>query len=207
MAVLLEFANVVLRKDVIEQHMPGGVDAVARLGLPNISEDEHLVRVGYMATSEAESLLDRLVAAGLPQALLDVGAVVVQSSDMPPGWLEMGMVDDQAACWLAGESPGRLAPFTHSVLLQLSHASPAAVCSGLRQAGFELASDGRADPDTFTLDRGDAHARVAVISRDGDGVLVLIERELARRAQHAIDSQLIDSLAATLVSLGATPVI
>ncbi len=46
MAILLEFINVIIRKNSAEKIVPGGLDGFAHLDLPNLTEDEHLMRVG-----------------------------------------------------------------------------------------------------------------------------------------------------------------
>lgn len=50
MAVLLEFASVIVRKAAIVRREPGGLEAFARRGFPNCLEDAHLVRIGFMGT-------------------------------------------------------------------------------------------------------------------------------------------------------------
>ena len=46
LALAIEFVNVIVRKSAVERCFPGGLDGFARQDLANLTEDEHLVRVG-----------------------------------------------------------------------------------------------------------------------------------------------------------------
>lgn len=79
MAVAIEFVNVIVRKSAVESCFPGGLDGFARQDLCNLTEDEHLLRVGFMSGSEASDFVSELEAAGLryvgPVAESDIAVV------------------------------------------------------------------------------------------------------------------------------------
>jgi hypothetical protein len=117
MAIALEFVNVILRKPVLEQQYPGGVEALIQLQIPNFVEDEHLVRIGYMSTREADDLMYALSTAGLSLA---VCAAMITSTSETPDWLMVGEVDHQFACWLANEPAGKVVHYNAGFMLRCS---------------------------------------------------------------------------------------
>src|ERR1044072_734135 len=114
MAIALEFVSVVIKKSSLEKQYPGGVNALVRLDLPNFTEDENLVRVGFMSTQEAYNLTDALLDRSVDLAQ---GPAVIYSGSDTPEWLATGIIDSRSACWLAGESPGDVVEFVPGFLL------------------------------------------------------------------------------------------
>src|SRR5690242_14912761 len=98
MAVGIEFANVILRKSAMEEHVPGGVDTIAQLSLPNFAEDEHLVRIGFMSTAEAIALMQQIEDLAATPIVPGKAVAIVQWEDLPyPAWLTVGVVDNDTA--------------------------------------------------------------------------------------------------------------
>lgn len=206
MAVLLEFANVLFRKSALEFHVRGGVDALSRLRLPNLAEDDYLVRVGFMSTSEAEALLSDIEVLGMPLAAMQENAVLLQWGILPyPAWLSVGVVDDRAACWLAGTPPGPLVLSEHTRTL---------LCPDLTEAGVldamsAIANVSRAGPDSngahalVTCTRGEAMVELRTLMTASRKLLVVLDRVLARRLQRVLDVALLDDLAERLRAMGA----
>src|SRR5262249_28396254 len=66
MAIELECANVIVRIRALEARYPGGLTAY-RDDCPNNSylQDDHLTRVGFMSTAEAEQYLGQVALRGL----------------------------------------------------------------------------------------------------------------------------------------------
>ena len=94
MGVLVEGISVIVRRDAIEQKIPGGLSAfLATVPSGSYCMDDDLVRVAFMASDDADAYLRRLRAEGLTAGLSDGVpdmAVVNQQSgptlDAP--WLE-----------------------------------------------------------------------------------------------------------------------
>jgi hypothetical protein len=74
--------------------------------LPNFTEDEHLVRVGFMSAAEANDLVGTLDAAGVRE---DEVAIVLSHDPRVPAWLEVGLIENTACCWLRDAPAGRVA--------------------------------------------------------------------------------------------------
>ncbi|NOU29755.1 MAG: hypothetical protein HOO96_17760 [Polyangiaceae bacterium] len=207
MAVVLEFANVVVRKAQLEAHVAGGVDLVLASQPPNFSEDEHLVRVGFMSTAEAVALVDYLVRAGLPQTAVPETVAIVQLADQPyPTWLEVGPVDEHAAAWLAGSTPGKVALFRSAAVLVLpagasSEVHPVLEASGatVREAHVSAGADAE-----LLVERGEARLAARILLRPDGSALVLLDRPLARAAHAAASAALLEDACAALVASGAT---
>ncbi len=106
MAIEIEFVNVIVRKSAIERCFPGGLDAFVRQDIPNYLEDEHILRVGFMSTREAEELAEKLVSTGVKFDSTRDSEIAIVLTDSVPVWLECGNVDGRYACWLAGTRAG-----------------------------------------------------------------------------------------------------
>lgn len=113
MAVLAEAISVIIRKQAIEQRLPGGMDAFMRT-MPNrtFCEDTHLCRLGFLSPAETAVFTERLQMLGLCFLGEDGEAqdfAVVDQQHGPTtacAWLTFGRVrcDEQgnevSACWL-----------------------------------------------------------------------------------------------------------
>ena len=104
MAVLAEMYSVILRNSRIEAHYPGGLDGY-RSACPNSTfcSDGEVCRIGFMALTDAEALLDSLEAVGLGKdsgdlALLDESQGLLQPCD----WLALGRIEGMPAAALIG---------------------------------------------------------------------------------------------------------
>jgi hypothetical protein len=112
MAVPIEFCTVVLKKAQLIALFPGGLEAFFSFSnTPTYIEDDHLVRVAFMATYEAERFLEN-VANCLPgKTSPELTCAVLGSaadSSLVPSWLSVGTIDDTPCAWLAGSPPGRV---------------------------------------------------------------------------------------------------
>lgn len=113
MAIPIEFCSVILRKDLLSSDFPGGVDAFFDISASgSYLEDEYLVRVSFMTTKDAWTLVDQVAArTGAPTPTEELAAVVdgsTGSADMP-SWLESGTLSGQKCVWLATTAPGSIA--------------------------------------------------------------------------------------------------
>ena len=114
MAIELECVSVIVRIRAIEERYPGGLTAY-RDDCPNNSylQDDHLTRVGFMSTAEADQYLGEVAAEGL-RVTNDPStsdALMVCNSREPIArcdWLVIGEHDGVTACWLNGSPPGQL---------------------------------------------------------------------------------------------------
>ncbi|WP_437720123.1 hypothetical protein [Sorangium sp. So ce861] len=205
MAVAIEFANVILRKSALERHVPGGIDALAQRPLPNLVEDEHLVRVGFMSTSDGEALISEVAALASPSFGPEGDVALVQWNVLPyPAWLTVGVVDDSAACWLAGTPPGPVAHPDHSTILLCSGITETQVLEALRAA----ADVSRAEPDAsgdvrLTCGRDGALVDVRLL-KGADRVMVMLDRRLSRRGHRVADLALLNALAEALRTRGGS---
>lgn len=205
MAVILEFANVVLRKTHISTLLPGGIDALFTLDLPNIAEDANLFRVGFMSTFDADQLILRIVDAGFPSAELEEAIALVQwISPTHPSWLQLGVVDDKTACWLVDTQPGTLAQQTSYAVLRCSPQSGPAVLESLSDinAEFVLSPESSADVQG-AVTRGTASVDLLCIEPADASTVIIITRQLTRRATVEADTALFEELLECLEELGA----
>src|SRR5262249_30380298 len=127
LALYIECFNVIVRKPAVERDFPGGLDGFARQHLPNLAEDNHLLRVGFMSGSEASECISELEVAGL-DAGSDIAVVVEVDRPLPP-WLRAGRIDGHRACWASGHPPGELIWPEPGFLLRC----PQAVCESLAE--------------------------------------------------------------------------
>ena len=100
----IEFVSLVALKTSIENNYPGGLDAFALDSGGPYLEDEHLAKVGFMATAPACELADQL------ERLNCVFAIVDRTS-LLPDWLVVGAYDDCGAVWKKGADRGKLIRF------------------------------------------------------------------------------------------------
>lgn len=214
LAVAIEFVNVIIRKSALERRFPGGVDAFARQPLINLTEDDHLLRIGFMATDEAASFVSDLQKAGLqylgPKAASDL-AIVIEEDDLVPPWLCVGRVDGYRACWASDYLPGKLAWPEPGFLVRCPRSVYQAFPDLVRQCGAELRAVAVTEPGWSVDDsklccvRGEAELTIYVIGdRRGDGpVGLLARRDLSRRRQFDLDVALNRDLASVLLKAGA----
>ena len=217
MALVTEFVNVIVRKSAVETRFPGGLDAFARQDLPNLAEDDHLLRVGFMSTRDALSFVSRLKIAGLrpTDAGPDSDVAVLSGDDHPvPPWLSVGRVGGRAACWASGFPPGEPAAPEPGFLLRCPRAVYDSLHELVRRCGADLLQPA-ADADPAPSDaepgpalrcvRGDAEAIIYVIAppEAGSPVALWGSRHIARRAESRADAALIRDLASVLTDAGA----
>lgn len=211
MAVALESVNVIARKAAVERAFPGGTDGFARQDLPNLTEDDHLVRVGFMSGGEASRFVSALEAAGLRYAGAEPGgdiAVVWDGGDLPP-WLAAGAVGGRWGCWASDHPAGELARPEPGFLLRCPRPVFHALPDLVGRCGAELvpAADG-AEPGLLArllCVRGEAEIPIEAVGEvDGDSPAGLAGwRRFTRRTHLAADVALIRDLVATLQLAGA----
>lgn len=109
MAVEIEFVSVIVLKSWISANYPGGLDAYAGDSPTQYLEDEHITRVGFMSTREAEDFYDSL---GVDPSN---GAILYRGDDVPE-WLACGLHQGRGAAWKATEPPGDLVGFESLML-------------------------------------------------------------------------------------------
>ncbi len=200
MAVEIEFASVVGRKEALERSYLGGVDGFVRRPLANFGEDEHIVRAGFMSTNEACELLDELEALGVSH-----GDAALVQGDEGPSWLVISAMDGRRCCWLRDRAPGalvRASDDTFTVLLPFDVG--ATVEEIVRSCGATLQTTN--ERYTFRCVRGDADIRLEIFeNRPSQAHVVVGLRELSRRRHVTNDQALLVEVSSTLVSAGARP--
>ncbi len=212
MAVAIEFVNVIIRKAAVERSFPGGLDGFACQDLPNLTEDEHLLRVGFMSGSEAFRFTSKLEAAGLCHinsgAASDI-AVIWGGSDVPP-WLSIGYVNGYSACWASDHPVGELAWPENGFALRCPRAVYHALPGIVRQCGAQI-NDTTSLPERGCLAnlhcvRGAAEMWIHVAGGPNDDSPVGLwgQRQLVRRHQFRDDVALIHDLETALTQAGAT---
>jgi hypothetical protein len=214
-AVAIEFVNVIIRKSAVERCFPGGVDGFVRQDLSNLTEDDHLIRVGFMSTAEALDFVSELDAVGLryrgPEAGSDVAVVVGDDSALPP-WLSVGDVGGYRACWASDHPRGELVWAEPGFLLRCPRAVYDSLAEVVRRCGAEVQEvANEVEPGTLAglrCTRGDAEISIDVFGeRGGDSPVGLWGcRQLTRRRQFSADVALIRDLVAVLVEAGAQAV-
>jgi hypothetical protein len=211
LAVAIECYNVVILKSALEKRFPGGVDGFARQDLINLTEDDHLVRVGYMASDEADGFVSELQKAGLRYFGLAADsdlAIVVEEDDTVPPWLCCGRVDGHRACWARDHPPGKLAWPEPGFLLHCPHSVYQAFPDLARRCGAELREVTVAESEwsaILSCVRGEAELTIFVVdSHEAGGLVCLLgRRDLTRRRQFDLDVALNRDLATALLQAGA----
>jgi hypothetical protein len=203
---------VIILKSAVERCFPGGLDGFARQDLANLSEDGHILRVGFMGTGDALSFVSELEEVGLrylgQEADSDIAVVVGSDSACPP-WLSVGQVNGYAACWATGHSAGDLAWPEPGFLLRCPRPVYHSLSEVARRCGGEVAEAATGvepgDLGKLRCLRGDAEIMIDVIGeREGDSPVGLWgRRQLPRRKQFHADVALIRDLVAVLVQEGA----
>src|SRR6185312_3577460 len=114
MAIEFESASVIVPIRALEVRYPGGLTAY-RDGCPNNSylQDDHLTRVGFMSTAEAEQHLGQAAVSGLrvtdDPSTSDALIICSGREPIPPcNWLVIGEHEGVMACWLQDSPPGEL---------------------------------------------------------------------------------------------------
>jgi hypothetical protein len=211
LAVAIEFVNVIVRKSAVELSFPGGLDGFARQDIPNLTEDAHLLRVGFMGGSDAFGFVSELQAAGLRYLEMDAAsdiAVIWSGSAVPP-WLSVGAVNGYSACWASDHPVGELAWSEPGFLLRCPRAVYNSLAQIVGQCGAEaVAAESGTEPGYLArlrCVRGGAEIEVDVVGeRDSDSPVGLWgRRQLARRSQFRADVALIRDLVAALLRAGA----
>jgi hypothetical protein len=210
-AVGIEFVNVIVRKAAVERSFPGGLDGFARQGLPNLTEDAHLLRVGFMSGGEAFEFVSELEAAGLCCTESNPGSdiAVVWDGSPLPRWLAVGAVGGHWACWASDHPPGELALPEPGFLLRCPRRVYQSLPEVVRRCGAEVhQAAGGAEPGALAklrCVREDAEITIdAVGESGGDSPVGLMGwRQIARRAQFPVDVALIRDVVAILRQAGA----
>jgi hypothetical protein len=212
LALPIEFVNVIVRKPAVDRCFPGGVDGFVRQDLANFTEDEYLLRVGFMSTAEASEFVSELEARGLRYLGLEADsdiAVVIGSDSATPPWLSVGSIGGHPACWASSHPAGEIAWPEPGFLLRSPRAVYDSLAEVVRQCGAEV-HDATTEREPGGLAqlccvRGDAEILIDVVGeREGDSPVGLWgRRQLARRQQFHADVVLIRDLVAALVQAGA----
>jgi hypothetical protein len=212
MAVAIEFVNVIVRKSAVERSFPGSLHAFAHQDLSNLTQDNHLLRVGFMSTNDAFGFVSELEAVGLRYLGLEADsdiAVVVGSDSAAPPWLAVGSVNGHMACWASDHSVGDLAWPEPGFLLRCPRPVYDSLSEVVRQCGAEV-QEAAAGEEPGCLAklrcvRGHAEIMIEVVGeREGDSAIGLWgRRQLARRKQFHVDVALIRDLEAVLAQAGA----
>ncbi len=209
LAVAIEFVNVILRKTAIECKFPGGLDGFARQDLANFFEDDYLVRVGFMSTSDALQFVDDLEAAGLRIGNDDESdiAVVMTDTEVRPPWLTMGLFQKRWACWLNHSPPGKLVDFEPGMLFRCPRRLYMSIDEKFQQCGsivHRSESRDEAVIAVLTCERGESLITVQVIGeRLGDSPVVFWgRRDFARRSYREVDIALMCDLVEILIQNG-----
>jgi hypothetical protein len=119
MAVLIEAFSVVIRCDAIEARFVGGMQGLART-IPNNSacRDQHLVRVAFMDSADADAYISVLVERGLvaerDRASVDLAPIMQNKGiTVPAEWLKYREIESNGTrlsiCWRTGTEPGEIA--------------------------------------------------------------------------------------------------
>lgn len=211
MAVAIEFVNVIVRKAAAQLSFPGGLDGFARQAIANLTEDDHLLRVGFMSVSEAFRFVTELRAAGLQYLEQDIAsdiAVVWNGSAVPP-WLSVGTLNGYLACWASQYAAGEVVCPEPGFLLRCPRAVYDALTGVVGLCGAEVHKEpSGVEPGWLghvRCVRGEAEIAIDVVGeRDGVSPLGLWgRREVARRKQVRADVALIRDLVTALKEAGA----
>jgi hypothetical protein len=116
MSVVVQFVSVVVRRAAVERGYPGGISQFER-DVPNrtFCADRHLVRVGFMSSTDADDFIGQLAINGLQSCPNGKGDICVVDHLSGPEtvcpWLRFEAHDDGLGgrCWWAGDEPGELA--------------------------------------------------------------------------------------------------
>jgi hypothetical protein len=213
LAVAIEFVNVIVRKSAVASRFPGGLDGFARQDLSNLTEDEHLLRVGFMSTALAWDFVSELEAVGLrylgPVADSDMAVVGWDNSPAPP-WLSEGDIGGHWACWDSDYPPGEVVWPEPGFWLRCPRAVYDSLAAVVRRCGADFRNVAAgAQPGALAelrCVRGDAEIVIEIVGeREGDSpVGIWGRRQLARRMQFPADVALIRDLVARLVQEGAS---
>jgi hypothetical protein len=209
LAVAIEFVSVIIRKPAVERYFPGGLDGFARQDLANLTEDDHLLRVGFMSTADALAFVSELEAVGLRGSCLADLAVIVGSDSGAPPWLSVGTVNGYAACWDSRHPAGELAWPEPGFLLRCPRSVYDSLSEIMCQCGAEL-HDATTSLESGVLARqrcvrGEAEMILEVFGgpQDGSPVALWGRRQLERRRQFHADVALIHDLVEVLMRAGA----
>lgn len=203
MAVEIEFVNVILRKSAVEAKFPGGLDGFVRQGLANYVEDEHILRVGFMSTSDAYGFVEKLHRAGLRDLDEVAPDLAVISDDEVPAWLTVGKHEGRAACWLSDRPPGKVIGLDRGMMLRCRAFGTIPEIMGLlSRCGAEVREpEPQVDAETVLLEceRGAARCEVEIfMDFDGRPIGVVGQRDISRRSSFEVDVALMRDLTSAL---------
>jgi len=129
MAVLIEALNVVVRRALLEQRFPGGINGFRDV-VPNqtFCADEHLVRVGFMDPASVGDFVATLERYGFQlfdgSAFIDMAVVdQLRGPTAPAPWLTIEKAEQgHAFAYMTGNLPGALqTPKTWTLATSLSN--------------------------------------------------------------------------------------
>jgi hypothetical protein len=204
LAIALEFINVIVRKSAIEAKYPGGVDGFVRQDFANYLEDEHILRVGFMSTSEATRFVEELLGAGLRHSDDAASDLAVITWDTAPSWLTVGECEGRGACWLSGMPTGKLVDLDHGIMLRChKFGAVEDIVDLLRRCGIKVRENmptGDAETSLLKCERGDAQIEIEIFQDavDGRPYGIVGRRNLTRRTSIAVDVELMRDLAFTI---------
>lgn len=212
MAVAIEFINVIVRKSAVEKVFPGGLDGFARQDLANLTEDDHLMRVGFMDADEAHRFVIKLDEAGLRFLGSDSGSDIAvfgwDFSQLPP-WLSADLLNNQWACWENEYPVGEVVYSVPGFLLRCSQTIFRSLTDVVRDIDAKISRNTNEKDSGYLArllcTRGDAEILIDVVGtiEDETPIGLLGRRQLSRRKQFQTDVDLIHDLVSTLQQYGA----
>jgi hypothetical protein len=173
MAVPIEFCTAVFLKEQLSARFPGGLDALyAFCDSATYLEDDHLVRISFVATSDALALVDRIVErVGTEVGEPLVFAIVdhsVTSANLPP-WLSVGDVAGTLCAWISATSPGSVAAVPKSFSARFFRVPYASFIEKIAARGISVE---RSSPTAIDVTFHRDSIRVdATVGIDDEGIL------------------------------------
>jgi hypothetical protein len=206
MAVPIEFCTAVFLKEQLTARFPGGLDALFEFcDSDTYLEDDHLVRLSFMATGDAVALVDRIadhVKADSAEPL--VFAIVDQSvtpRNLPP-WLSVGDVAGTPCAWVSGTQPGSIASVPKSFSARFFRIPFSSFVGRIARLGISVESS---SPTAIEIAfHRDATRVDATVGVDDDGILFGISTfpPHSRTVDRTRHDGLLADLEATLRELG-----
>jgi hypothetical protein len=184
MAIELECASVIAPIRALEERYPGGL-AAYRDDCPNNSylQDDHLTRVGFMSTADAEEYLGQVAAKGLrvtgDPSTSEALILCSGREPMPPcDWLVTGEHDGVVACWLRGSPPGPLVRWRECPIYRCPGPTLRELPRIFRDARFTCRPSGSGG-DRLICERGGYRIEVEMLAGenpDEDGIIFLVSQ-------------------------------
>jgi|GEM_PF-3044174 len=181
MAIELECASVIVPTRALDERYAGGLKAY-RDDCPNNSylQDDHLARVGFMSTAEAEEYLGQIAAKGLrvteDPSTSDALILCSGREPAPCNWLMIGEHDGVVACWLRESPPGPLVRWREGPIYRCPGQTLRELPGVFRDKGFTCRPSGNGG-GRLICERGDHRIDVEIFGGKvpgEDGFIVLI---------------------------------